>query len=154
MGKKVLFLFVLILSVVLILDAQEHNYNLLFKNINKYLAPIDLTEIQSQSMENNKELAEVLENGLNFSSLLIPYAKANVNLKSILENLASFKLTLRSAKNIQIYQNAVRSIVLVVAPEIGSGAGFIINKKIGVIATNFHVTCGLKDLWFSSIYCG
>lgn len=51
------------------------------------------------------------------------------DLKSVISALANFKFTLRSATSTSIYQKAAPGTVLVVAPEIGIGSRFVIDRQ-------------------------
>jgi S1-C subfamily serine protease len=133
-------------GTLLCLLGQEQDYNRLFRTLKNFAGPINLSKDHAQLIESNAEIKSVLESGLNAANLFSPYTKGHKDLKSIVNALSTYHFTLRSPKSTEVYQKAVHSTVLIVAPDIGSGAGFVIDKSNGLIITNFHVTSGLKNL--------
>ena len=125
---------------------QERDYGRLFRSIKQYTAPADYSRVWAQQVEADEEIRGILENGLGTSNLFSPYISGKKDLKELVGELSTYRFTLRSAKSSEIYQKAVYATALIVAPDIGSGSGFMVDKQRGLIVTNFHVTGGLKDL--------
>jgi S1-C subfamily serine protease len=134
-------------GILVCLYGQEQDYNRLFHSLKSFTGPVDLSKAHAQPIESNAEIKSVLENGLNSANLFAPYAKEGKDLKSIVRELSNFHFALRrGGKSVEIYQKAVHSTVLIVAPDIGCGAGYVIDGDRGLIITNYHVTSGLKNL--------
>ena len=138
--------FLFIFPMLIHTGTEDKDYKQIYKNAKNALVSKPTAKAVMQPLADSQEISEVLGNSLESMNLFSPYIGEKKNIKGIVGDLASYKFTLRSAKSSEIYQNAVNATVLVVTPEIGSGAGFVIDKAQGLIITNYHVTSGLKDL--------
>jgi S1-C subfamily serine protease len=143
---SVVVLFFLVFPALIHTGIEDKDYKQIYKNAKSALASKPATKAAMQPLADSQEISDALGNSLESMSLFSPYMGEKQNIKGIVGELASYKFTLRSAKSSEIYQNAVNATVLVVTPEIGSGAGFVIDKAQGLIITNYHVTSGLKNL--------
>lgn len=128
------------------LMGNDRDYSKLFHVIMNSISHLEISEEKTELIKDSNDLTIVLENGLTSFNVLAPYTKMEKDIKAIIKNLSNYKFTLRSARSTEIYNNAVKSTVLIVAPEIGSGAGFVIDESKGLVVTNFHVTRGLKNV--------
>ena len=118
---------------------EERDYKQLFRTCQALIAAKEVKG-ESIQIEPDEELNGILENGLNSFNVLAPYTQMKEDLKSIINDLANFQFTLRSPTSSEIYQKAAPATVIVYAPEIAWGSGFVVNKQKGLIVTNFHVT--------------
>ncbi len=124
----------------------EDNYKLIFQNVKTALASESMPSSNIKLLDSPQSISNILGDSFDFMDLLIPYIGDKQNLKNTIKSLSNYKFTLRSAKSTEVYQNAVHATVLIIAPNIGSGAGFVIDRTKGLIITNFHVTSGIKNL--------
>ena len=145
-NKIIVLQVVYCLGIVICAYGQEQDYNRLFRTFKGFTGPVDILKVDAKPIESNAEIDKTIENGMNSLSLLVPYAKGKMNLPSIIKQLSTYHFNLRSPRSTEVYKKAVYSTVLVVAPDIGSGAGFVIDKAKGLVVTNYHVTSGLKNL--------
>lgn len=144
--KIVLVLFLFFISGIITFSFnEERDYHQLFISAKELLSPPD-EKGELKPIEFNEELKGILESGLDSFNVLAPYTRMEKDIKSILGELANFRFSLRSATSTEIYKSGVHSTVLIVAPKIGSGAGFVIDRTKGLVVTNFHVTRGLKNV--------
>jgi len=124
----------------------ERDFKQIYTNAKNAIGSKPTAKTAMQPIADSQEFSEVVRNSHESLSLFSPYIGVEQNIKSTIENLASSRFTVRSAKSSEIYQNAVNATVLIVAPKIGSGAGFVFDKAQGLIITNYHVTSGMKNL--------
>ena len=105
------------------------------------------SEAMHTLLELDKGTIVIIESGLSSFNSISSYASEDENLKFLAKELSNLKISLRSVKDTELFSRAVISTVLVIAPDVGTGAGFIFDKTNKLIATNFHVTRGLKNVF-------
>ncbi|MFQ6084313.1 MAG: S1C family serine protease, partial [Candidatus Aminicenantia bacterium] len=148
--KKKIFLIVLFLCIIGIttyLSSDNIDYIKFYSTLKNLTNPDKVEGGSSELMENYGELVNQLEHGFSVFNIFAPYTGMEKDWKTSLQSLNTYKLRLRSYKSTQIYKRAVPATVLIVAPDGRSGAGFIIDAQRRLIATNFHVTGGMKKLF-------
>ena len=148
MKKASLFMcFFLVLIPSFIFPQETSDYSRLFNSLVN-IKGIRNPELSKSAikLDQNSEIRLLIEHGLDFASVLTPYFGKEKNLKALVAQLANIKLTLRSAKDVDLFQKAVLSTALIIVPDLASGAGFIIDNVNGLIVTNYHVTKGMKNV--------
>lgn len=148
MKKAPQFMCVFLVSIPSFIFPQETaDYSRLFNSLVniKGTRASELSE-SAIKLDQNSEIRSLFEHGLDFTSVLTPYLGKEKNLKNLVAQLANIKLTLRSAKDVNLFQKAVLSTALIIVPDLASGAGFIIDNVNGLIVTNYHVTKGMKNV--------
>jgi len=148
MKKLVSIIFVFFCAVLLCtsLSNKQRDYIKIFHSVKSKIKYSTHIENQNEvSIDDN--LLSIFERAQSFTDPLNPYLSEAENFKTIVSSLANFEFTLRSGSGSRIFNKCVNSTVLIIVPEIGSGAGFLINKQEKLILTNYHVTSGLKELF-------
>lgn len=148
MKKRILTFSAIILFVMVdYLPCQDIDYLKMYKDLQDSIDPIDIATVEFQKIIDSKEFDIVIKGGIESFNVFDPYTKMEKSIKEVINELAYFRFTLRSATSTNIYQNSVPATVLIVAPVAEAiGAGFVIDKSKGLIITNYHVTSGLKSL--------
>lgn len=149
MIKKLISIAIISAFIPIVLICQDStDYSKLYTNlVNKMRSTDSILLDKAIKTDLNSDINLLLGRGLEFVDVLGPYLGETNNLKNVITQLTGIKFTLRSAKDVNLFQRAVISTALIVVPDLDCcGAGFIIDSMNGLIVTNFHVTKGLKNV--------